>query len=75
MHGMNLQVVSPPDGTLLWVSGALPGSTHDTAAARIWNTLAALREAGLIALGDKTSDGRKGQVVGAGWVGKAVVSL
>jgi hypothetical protein len=30
-----------------------PGSTHDTAAARIWNILAALREAGLIALGDK----------------------
>jgi hypothetical protein len=53
MHGMNLQVVSTPDGTILWVSGALPGSVHDTAAARIWNVLAALREAGLIALADK----------------------
>jgi hypothetical protein len=30
-----------------------PGSTHDTAAARIWQILAALDEAGLIALGDK----------------------
>src|SRR5262245_32433221 len=53
MHGMNLQVLASPDGTILWVSGQLPGSTHDTAAARIWNLLAALREAGLIALGDK----------------------
>ena len=53
MHGMNLQVISAPDGTLLWVSGALPGSVHDTAAARVWNILAALGQAGLIAVGDK----------------------
>jgi hypothetical protein len=53
MHGMNLQVIASPDGTILWVSGELPGSTHDTAAARIWQILAALRDAGLIALGDK----------------------
>lgn len=53
MHGVNLQVVASPDGTILWVSGDLPGSTHDTAAARIWNLLGALRDAGLIALADK----------------------
>jgi hypothetical protein len=53
MHGMNLQVIASPDGTILWVSGQLPGSTHDTVAARIWNILAALRDAGLTALGDK----------------------
>ena len=52
-HGVNLQVIASPDGTILWVSGDLPGATHDTAAARIWNILAALRDAGLIALGDK----------------------
>jgi hypothetical protein len=52
-HGVNLQVIASPDGTILRVSGQLPGSTHDTAAARIWNVLAALRDAGLIALGDK----------------------
>jgi hypothetical protein len=52
-HGVNLQVIASPDGTILWVSGQLPGSTHDTAAARIWNVLAALEQAGLIALGDK----------------------
>lgn len=52
-HGVNLQVIASPDGEILWVSGQLPGKTHDTAAARIWNVLAALEEAGLIALGDK----------------------
>jgi hypothetical protein len=52
-HGVNLQVIASPNGTILWVSGDLPGATHDTAAARIWNILAALRHAGLIALGDK----------------------
>lgn len=38
---------------ILWVSGELPGSTHDTAAARIWQILAALEQSGLIVLGDK----------------------
>jgi DDE superfamily endonuclease len=52
-HGVNVQVIASPDGTILWVSGDLPGATHDTAAARIWNILAALRDTGLIALGDK----------------------
>jgi hypothetical protein len=52
-HGVNLQVIASPDGTILWVSGELPGSAHDTAAARIWQILAALEQAGLIALGDK----------------------
>jgi hypothetical protein len=52
-HGVNLQVIASPDGTILWVSGQLPGSTHDTAGARIWQVLAAVDEAGLIALGDK----------------------
>jgi hypothetical protein len=52
-HGVTLQVIASPDGNILWVSGDLPGATHDTAAARIWNILAALRDAGLIALGDK----------------------
>jgi hypothetical protein len=26
-HGMNLQVISAPDGEILWVSGPLPGAT------------------------------------------------
>jgi len=46
-----------PDGEILWVSGQLPGCTHDTAAARIWNILSALDEAGLIALGYESYHG------------------
>jgi hypothetical protein len=34
-HGMNLQVISAPDGEILWVSGPLAGATHDLTAARI----------------------------------------
>jgi hypothetical protein len=26
---MNLQVIASPDGSVPWVSGALPGSVHD----------------------------------------------
>ena len=38
-HGMNLQVISAPDGEILWVSGPLPGAVHDLTAARIWGVL------------------------------------
>lgn len=33
-HGVNIQTVCAPDGTLLWASAALPGKTHDITAAR-----------------------------------------
>lgn len=64
MHGMNLQVIASPESTILWVSGELPGSAHDTAA-RIWQSLAALCDAGLVALGDKGYHGydETGQLV------------
>ena len=39
-HGMNLQVIASPDGDVLWVSGALPGSVHDKKAEWIWGVLA-----------------------------------
>ncbi|MGH3405469.1 MAG: transposase family protein [Streptosporangiaceae bacterium] len=52
-HGMNLQVISAPDGEILWVSGPLPGSAHDLTAARIWGIVRELAAAGLITLGDK----------------------
>ena len=52
-HGMNLQVISSPDGTILWVPGLLPGSVHDLTAARIWGIVRALSAAGLITLADK----------------------
>ncbi|MFI7044354.1 transposase family protein [Streptosporangium sandarakinum] len=25
VHGMNIQVIASPDGTIIWTSGALPG--------------------------------------------------
>jgi len=33
-HGVNVQVVTDPDGRLLWLSPALPGRAHDLTAAR-----------------------------------------
>ncbi|RVX44437.1 DDE superfamily endonuclease [Nonomuraea polychroma] len=53
VHGMNVQVIAPPDGTILWTSGALPGKTHELSAARIWGILRALEKAGIITLADK----------------------
>jgi hypothetical protein len=41
-HGMNLQVIASPDGGILWVSGAVPGSVHDKKAEWIWGVLADL---------------------------------
>jgi len=55
-HGMNPQVIASPDGDILWVSGALPGSVHDKKAEWIWGVLAELEAAGLVTLADKTSD-------------------
>jgi hypothetical protein len=43
---MNLQVI-------LWVSGPLPGATHDLTAARIWGIMRELAAAGLIVVADK----------------------
>jgi hypothetical protein len=52
-HGMNLQVISAPDGEILWVSGPLPGAVHDLTAARIWGILRELAASGLIVLAGK----------------------
>lgn len=53
MAGMNVQVIASPDGTIIWTSGSLPGSTHDLTAARIWGILRALAQAGVRTLADK----------------------
>ena len=50
---INLQVISTPDGDIVWVSRPLPGATHDLSAARIWGILRELVAAGLIVLADK----------------------
>src|SRR6516165_7724798 len=56
-HGMNLQVIASPDGDLLWVSGALPGSVHDKKAEWIWGVIAELEKAGLVTLADRGYQG------------------
>jgi len=52
-HGMNLQVIASPDGDIVWVSGALPGSVHDKKAEWIWGVLDQLEAVGLVTLADK----------------------
>ncbi|MFI6297621.1 transposase family protein [Nonomuraea sp. NPDC050790] len=63
VHGMNVQVIASPDGTILWTSGALPGKTHDLSAARIWGILRELERAGIIVLADKGYQGAGGPVI------------
>jgi DDE superfamily endonuclease len=62
-HGMNIQVIATPDGTILWTSGALPGSTHDLTAARIWGILRELEGAGILTLADKGYQGAETTIV------------
>ena len=52
-HGMNLQVIASPDGDILWVSGALPGSVHNKKAEWVWGVLDELEKAGLVTLADE----------------------
>ena len=56
-HGMNLQVIASPDGDVLWVSGALPGSVHDKKAEWVRGVLDELEKAGLVTLADKGYQG------------------
>ncbi|GHG41149.1 hypothetical protein Shyd_79750 [Streptomyces hydrogenans] len=54
---MNVQVLTDPFGRLLWVSPALPGSTHDLTAARHHGIIEVLTEAGLRCWADKAYQG------------------
>lgn len=62
-HGMNVQVIAGPDGTIRWTSGALPGRTHDLTAARVWGILRELDKAGIVTLADKGYQGAEARVV------------
>ena len=42
LHGMNVQVLASPDGEIVWLSPALPGSVHDSKAAWIWQIVTEL---------------------------------
>jgi len=70
VHGMNVQVIAGPDGTILWTSGALPGSTHDLTAARVWGILRELEKAGVLTLADKGYRGAEATVVITPYKGK-----
>jgi hypothetical protein len=69
MHGVNIQVIASPDGTIIWTSGALPGSTHDLTAARIWGIVRRLERAGILTLADKGYQGA-GQALVTPYKGK-----
>ncbi|GAA3445497.1 hypothetical protein Pve01_04450 [Planomonospora venezuelensis] len=62
VHGMNVQVIASPDGTILWTSGALPGKVHDLTAARIRGILRALERAGILTLAGKGYQGAEGPI-------------
>ncbi|HWC39866.1 MAG TPA: transposase family protein [Acidimicrobiales bacterium] len=55
--GMSLQVIASPDGDVLRVPGALPGSVHDKKAEWIWGALDELEKAGLVTLAGKGYQG------------------
>ena len=57
---MNVQVIATPDGDIVRVSGALPGSVHDTKAAWIWQIVRELARCGLMVLADKGYHGVDG---------------
>ncbi|WP_285780871.1 transposase family protein, partial [Microtetraspora sp. NBRC 13810] len=63
VHGMNVQVIASPSGTIVWTSGALSGKTHDLSAARIWGILRALEHAGIVVLADKGYQGAERPVI------------
>ncbi|WP_433498555.1 transposase family protein [Sphaerimonospora sp. CA-214678] len=56
-HGMNIQVLAAPDGTIVWTSGSRPSSVHDLTAARIWGIIRRLLAADLVTLANKGSVG------------------
>jgi hypothetical protein len=61
-HGVNVQVVTDPDGRLLWISPALPGRAHDLTAARTHRIVRICERQGIPVLADRA-------YIGAGsWV-------
>lgn len=60
LHGMNVQVLASPEGEIVWLSPALPGSVHDSKAAWIWQIMNELVAGGWIVLADKGYQGVAG---------------
>ncbi len=61
-HGVNVQLVTDPDGRLLWISPTLPGRAHDLTAARTHRITRICERQGVPVLADRA-------YIGAGpWV-------
>ncbi|MGX1952628.1 transposase family protein [Streptomyces anulatus] len=56
-HGVNVQVVTDPQGRLLWLSPALPGRTHDLTAARTHQIIRTVSARGVPILADLAHQG------------------
>ncbi|WP_257132948.1 transposase family protein [Streptomyces sp. ms184] len=56
-HGVSVQVVTDPDGGLLWLSPALPGRTHDLTAARTHRIIRLCARQGMPILADLAYQG------------------
>jgi hypothetical protein len=56
-HGVNLQVITTPDGTLVWISPAHAGRVHDLTAARRHRIIATCIRLGIPILADKAYQG------------------
>ncbi|TDD59150.1 transposase family protein [Actinomadura rubrisoli] len=63
VHGMNVQVIIGPDGTIVWTLGALPGKVHGLTAACVWGILRELEKAGILTLADEACQGAEASVV------------
>ncbi len=56
-HGVNVQVVTDPDGRLLWISPTLPGRAHDLTAARTHRIIRICERQGVPILADLAYQG------------------
>lgn len=56
-HGMNVQVITRPDGTPLWFSRPTPGRTHDLTAARAHGIVQACLTRQILVLADRAYQG------------------
>jgi len=57
---VNVQVIADAAGRLIWVSPALPGSTHDLSAARTHDVIDALTSNNVMTFADKGYQGTRG---------------
>ncbi|MER6687414.1 transposase family protein [Streptomyces olivaceoviridis] len=64
-HGVNVQVVTEPEGRLLWISPALPGRAHDLTAARTHRIIRICERQGVPIVADRAYIGASSWVITA----------